>query len=153
MFVITPEYGWLIAGSAFFIIEIFIVTGFGFLFAGAAAICLGGAIAFGAIAPENLLVQLTVFFLLIPVWLAILWKPLKKLRTKNGQSYSNMVGDQATVVDGPLKKDTAGKVTWSGTIMQAELVQDSPVQEVTTGGQVTIVEVKGTTLIVKPVIH
>ena len=62
--------------------------------------------------------------------------------------YSNIVGDVAVVAAGGLEKGTGGNVTWSGTIMKAELAGHS--QRLEEGAQVVISDVRGATLVVHP---
>jgi membrane protein implicated in regulation of membrane protease activity len=138
---------WLLAGALFIGIEIFGVPGIGFLFAGIAALLVGGAVELGLIFPENLLFQSALFFLLTSVSAMLLWKKLKQMR---GPAYSNMVGTQAEVIGGGLSGLREGQVKWSGTIMRARLADEVVIDVLPSGTFVTISKVEGTLLHVIP---
>lgn len=138
---------WLLGGAVFIGIEMFGMPGIGFLFAGIAALLVGGAIEIGLIAPENLLLQFALFFLFTSVSAMLLWKKLKKIR---GPVYSNMVGTQAEVIGGGLAGTREGQVKWSGTIMRARLAEDVIIDVLPSGTFVTISKVEGTLLHVIP---
>jgi membrane protein implicated in regulation of membrane protease activity len=82
----------------------------------------------------------------------ILWKPLKKWRTSpsTADSFSNMVGDMATVGKGGLKKGVRGQASWSGTTMTAMIAEDAQVDSLDEGAMVIIQAVHGTMLLVAP---
>jgi membrane protein implicated in regulation of membrane protease activity len=132
---------WLIAGAAFVGIEMFGVPGIGFLFAGIAALMVGGAIELGAISPESTVLQFGLFFLITTVSAALLWK---KLKTVRGPSYSNMVGTTAEVIGAGLSGHREGQVKWSGTIMRARLADEVVIDVLPSGTFVVIKKVEGT---------
>ena len=138
---------WLLGGAVFIGIEMFGMPGIGFLFAGIAALLVGGAVEIGLIAPENLLLEFALFFLFTSVSALLLWKKLKKIR---GPVYSNMVGTQAEVIGGGLAGTREGQVKWSGTIMRARLAEDVIIDVLPSGTFVTISKVEGTLLHVIP---
>ncbi len=138
---------WLLGGAVFIGIEMFGMPGIGFLFAGIAALLVGGAVEIGLIAPENLLLEFALFFLFTSVSAMLLWKKLKKIR---GPVYSNMVGTQAEVIGGGLAGTREGQVKWSGTIMRARLAEDVIIDVLPSGTFVTISKVEGTLLHVIP---
>lgn len=138
---------WLLGGAVFIGIEMFGMPGIGFLFAGIAALLVGGAVEIGLIAPENLVLQFALFFLFTSVSAMLLWKKLKKIR---GPIYSNMVGTEAEVIGGGLAGTREGQVKWSGTIMRARLAEDVIIDVLPSGTFVTISKVEGTLLHVIP---
>ena len=138
---------WLIAGAVFVGIEIFGVPGIGFLFAGIAALMVGGGVELGVIAAENTLLQFALFFLTTTISAVLLWKKLKEVR---GPSYSNMVGTQAEVMGGGLTGKIEGQVKWSGTIMRARLAEEVIIDVLPAGTFVVITKVEGTLLHVAP---
>lgn len=141
---------WLLGGAVFIGVEMFGMPGMGFLFAGIAALLVGGAVEIGLIAPENLLLQFALFFLFTSVSALLLWKKLKKVR---GPVYSNMVGTQAEVIGGGLAGRREGQVKWSGTIMRARLADEVVMDVLPSGTFVTISKVEGTLLHVIPKQH
>ncbi len=138
---------WLIAGAVFIGIEMFGVPGIGFLFAGIAALMVGGGVELGVIAPENTILQFALFFLITTISAVLLWKKLKQVR---GPSYSNMVGTEAEVIGGGLSGQREGQVKWSGTIMRARLADDVTIDVLPSGTFVIIKKVEGTLLHVAP---
>jgi membrane protein implicated in regulation of membrane protease activity len=144
-------YVWLLAGVAFLAAEAMGVTGVGLLFSGLGAIVVGTLLSLGIVAADAHILQFTLFFVATAIWAGILWKPMQKFKVrKNAPGYSNMVGDTAYVGSAGLTKGKAGEATWSGTIMKAELAPDASVDKLDAGQQVTIVNVTGAKLIVKP---
>ena len=138
---------WLIAGAVFVGIEMFVMPGIGFLFAGIAALMVGGALELGVVSPENIILQFALFFLITTVSAALLWKKLKEAR---GPSYSNMVGTTAEVMGGGLAGRLEGQVKWSGTLMRARLADDVIIDVLPAGTFVIIQKVEGTLLHVVP---
>lgn len=138
---------WLLGGAVCIGIEMFGMPGMGFLFAGIAALLVGGAVEIGLIASEQLLLQFALFFLFTSVSALLLWKKLKKVR---GPVYSNMVGTQAEVIGGGLAGTREGQVKWSGTIMRARLADEVIIDVLPSGTFVTISKVEGTLLHVVP---
>jgi membrane protein implicated in regulation of membrane protease activity len=114
----SPTILWLLAGALFIGIEIFGIPGLGFLFAGIAALMVGGAIEFGVLAADGYLQQFLLFFALTSISAALLWKKLKRNTEVN---YNNMVGSEATVAQPGLSGGKEGQVKWSGTLMRAKI--------------------------------
>lgn len=139
---------WLIAGTICFFLEAMAIPGVGFLFAGFAALTVGGLLAGGLLDAANVLTQLGVFFIATAVWAAALWKPLKRLQSKN--EYQNIVGGTAIVDSEPLEKGKTGQVKWSGTVMRARLAEDAT-DSIPAGNEVKILSVKGNVLTVTSV--
>ncbi len=143
----NAPYLWLALGALFLVIEVMGATGVGFLFAGLGAIVAGIATHFGW--ADSALTQTSWFFLATVFWAIILWKPMQKFRTSSGasESFSNMVGDEAVVISGLQAAKAKGKVKWSGTTMNAQLAENSPLPLL--GSTVIITQVDGTLLRVK----
>lgn len=146
---LSPQNIWLVAGVALVILETIGASGIGFIFAGLGAIVVGALMQMGTIGAEDTVLQFTVFFIATAFWAAVLWKILKRSHLAK-ESYSNMIGDTAFVGSQGISKGKPGEVTWSGTIMRAELAKDSAAASLPAGSQVTIIAVKGATLTVVP---
>ena len=58
----SPTILWLAAGAIFIAIEIVGVPGIGFLFAGIAALIVGGGVEFGLFAADDYVPQFVIFF-------------------------------------------------------------------------------------------
>lgn len=153
MFGLSVATCWLIAGALMLALEAFGIPGVGLLFVGLAAIVVGILVQFGILGAEAHVLQFAIFFGMSAVTAASLWKTLKRWRTnpKTAGSYQNMVGDSATVGAGGLKAGSGGQVTWSGTIMEAQLDSSAGAVELAPGTLVEITAVKGNRLTVKPV--
>jgi len=148
---ISVMVGWLIAGVVFLAAEAMGITGIGLLFAGIGALTVGTMLNMGMISPDATLLQAVIFLISSAIWAAILWKPMKKFRlNKNSPGFSNMVGETAYVGSAGISKLHGGEVTWSGTIMKAQMDAHVTADKLEAGSQVTITDVKGATLIVKP---
>jgi membrane protein implicated in regulation of membrane protease activity len=143
----SPTILWLIAGAVFIAVEIFGVPGIGFLFAGLAALVVGGGIEFGLIDADGYLVQFVLFFLISITSAIVLWK---RLRDKRPPSYSNMVGTEAHVAAPGLAGKREGQVKWSGTLMRARLADDVNIDVLPEGETVIIRHVDGNLLHVVP---
>ena len=146
---INLVYIWLFIGVVFVGLELFGVSGVGFLFAGFGAITVGAIMELGYITPGQTIAQFLVFFLSTTLWTTLLWKPLRR-RVRQGSNYQNIVGDTAFVGSEGLTKHRGGEVTWSGTIMQAMIDTGVDVDTISAGSEVVIVGVTGATLLVKP---
>lgn len=147
----TIMYIWLLAGVLLLAAEALGASGVGLMFAGLGSLTVGMLLSFGIVAEDASILQFTLFFAATALWTALLWKPLQKFKLpKQGGGYNNIIGDTAYVGSAGLTKGIAGEVTWSGTIMKAELATDANAQKLEAGSQVTIVETTGAKLIVKP---
>lgn len=138
---------WLIAGALFIGVEMFGVPGIGFLFAGIAALMVGGSIELGVIGAESIVLQFALFFFITTISAILLWKRLKKDR---GPVYSNMIGTEAEVIGGGLTGSREGQVKWSGTTMRARLADETVIDVLPSGTFVIIKKVEGTLLHVVP---
>lgn len=144
-------YLWLIAGVVFLMAEALGASGIGLLFAGFGALVVGTALQLGFIAGEATITQFILFFAATAAFAFLLWKPLQRFRLNHARGgYSNIIGETAYVGSGGLSRGKVGEVTWSGTIMQAELAHGVHTDRLDAGTAVTIVEITGAKLIVKP---
>lgn len=140
---------WLFLSAVFFVLEVSLVPGIGFLFAGFAAMTVGGLLNFGVIDSESYFSQFAYFFGLIFAWAAILWYPIKNFRNKNkGEDFQNVIGDSAIILDKDLTKGSKGKVKWSGTIMKARLYDDDAKDKINKDEEVYVKDIKGNVLTV-----
>jgi len=145
------EYVWLAAGVVLVAADALGLTGLGLMFAGLGAAMTGTAILLGVVDAAAHVQQGIIFFAATALWAALLWKPMQRLRVGNKHSeYNNIVGETAYVGSNGIDKRNGGEVTWSGTIMKAQLAKNVQVDRIEAGSQVTIVEVSGATLFVKP---
>lgn len=145
---LSPASLWFIAGLALLIAEALGIPGVGLMFAGLGAIAAGIALYAGFVADGAHVAQFLIFFVATALCAWALWKPMQKFHAgKNG--YNNMIGETAYVGSGGLGSEP-GEVTWSGTIMKAELVDGAPKTRLEAGAPVVIVEVRGAKLIVRP---
>ncbi len=149
---LAPSYLWLIFAAVFLALEAFGLPGIGLFFAGIAALITGLLVEYGAIAGDDYILQFGSFLVLTAVTAGLLWKQMQRWRTnpKADGEFNNMVGSEATVLEGGLHKGKRGKAKWSGTIMSAELSADAAIDTVEEGTIVQILAVKGTCLIVAP---
>jgi membrane protein implicated in regulation of membrane protease activity len=140
---------WLAISALCFILEVALISGFGFLFAGFAALTVGGMINFGFLQSDATIPQLSFFFGLIFVWAGILYYPLKNFRNKGKEnSYRNVIGDSATVISKTLEKNKHGQVKWSGTTMKAKLYSEDEKDSLNKDDNAYVQDIKGNTLIV-----
>lgn len=145
----TPAI-WLTAGVLFLAAEALGVSGIGLLFAGLGAIVVGVTINFSLIPQDAHILQFVVFFISTAAWVLILWKPMQRFKlSRQHTGYSNIVGETATVSPKGVNKND-GEVSWSGTLMKARLAKSVTQDTLPAGSLVTIVEVHGATLVVKP---
>lgn len=139
---VSNEILWLVAGVIFVVLEFTALPGVGLLFAGVAALLVGGL-------TESMGTSLTyqwVIFLAGTVILTLLfYKPLRNYQTNKDVKYSDMVGESATVV-GVLVPNIEGKVRWSGTVMKARLQSADTLAE---GASVKITAIDGNILVVR----
>ena len=117
----NPAGFWLILSLILFIAEVTMLQLIGVLFLALGALLLGVLITLGIFAESSLVSQVALFLCFSGLCALILWKPLKRLKSKKGQEYSDVIGSYATVIDAPLEQGKIGRVKWSGTIMRAKL--------------------------------
>ncbi len=114
----NPSSVWLLIGAVLIIVELALVPGIGFLFAGLGAISVGAVYIAGGI--DSLSGQFILFFLATAFWTAILWKPLKSFIAGKGSGFDDMVGGTAIVFGRPIEKGKMGEVKWSGAVMKCQ---------------------------------
>ncbi|MDH5509870.1 MAG: hypothetical protein OEZ32_05880 [Nitrospinota bacterium] len=131
---------WLIAGAILVAVEVFVMPTMILAFAGFGAITAGLALNFGMV--ETIPNQVAVFFFGTIVWALILWIPLKGWYGPEGGGYEDMIGHTAIVGENGLQKGIKGEVVWSGSIWNARLSPDSPVDNVEGGREVVILKVE-----------
>lgn len=140
---------WLLTGAFCFALEAMAIPGIGFLFAGFAAITVGGLINFDYLDPYSPFPQFAFFFALIFVWAAVLWAPLASYKRRNkSDEYMNVIGDSVVVRSKVLEKGKTGKVFWSGTIMKAKLDEKDVKKALKQDDEVYVKEIKGNMFIV-----
>ncbi|MEM7617665.1 MAG: NfeD family protein [Pseudomonadota bacterium] len=140
---------WLIIGILFISLEALGISGIGFLFAGLAAITVGGLINFEIIAANNYYSQILTFFIAIVGWLMLLWRPMKNFyANRKVKKFHNIVGDEAIVLQDLNKENSAGVVKWSGVKMSAQIDEKSAVDIIKTNEYVIVKDLQGITLIV-----
>jgi membrane protein implicated in regulation of membrane protease activity len=150
----NPVVAWLVFGVFLIGVEAFTMPGLGLFLAGLGAICTAILIEAGVVGVAAEAAQFAWFFGLTVLWTIVLWVPLQKFRMaskgKTGAGFSNVIGETAIVGKDGLTRGTTGQVTWSGTLMSAELDAASAAETLAAGAQVVIVSVFGTTLKVIP---
>ncbi len=149
---LSEPYLWLIGGAVFMALEAFGIPGIGLVFAGLAAIIVGGLIQADIIEYSDHVLQFTLWFGMTVLTAITLWKPMKRWRLNPSaeDQFNNMIGTTATVTGGGLKKGVAGKAKWSGTTMSAKLADDAGVDMLEDGATAEVTAVKGTMLYLKP---
>ncbi len=143
------DYAWLIAGVILMVLEAVGIPGVGLMFAGLGAIVAGIGVHFGWIANGAYVTQAIIFLAATSVWSYLLWRPIMKMRVGKRGNYSNIVGDTAFVGSTGIDRKLGGEVTWSGTIMRAQIAPGAG-ERIEAGAQVEIIDVTGATLVVKP---
>ena len=140
----SPSEIWLIVGLIFLIVEFTKLPGIGFLFLGLGAL-INSVLVYNYSVFEEY--QYTSFGLVSFLSFIVLWRPLKKyMYNKNSRgSHFNIVGSEVEVYANPLLPDKLGQVKWSGTIMNAKLINGSFQAEI--GEVLVICEVQGNVLI------
>lgn len=144
------RYMWLLAGATLLALEAAGVSGIGFMFGGLAALVVGVLIELNIITETNLVLQLALWFSLTVLTAILLFSPLKRWRTnpKSEDSFDNIIGSTAAVAAGGLMIGKPGKVHWSGTVMNAQVVDTCQQGAFLEGDIVKICAVKGNQLIV-----
>ena len=145
---IEPKFIWMALGILLMILEMSIIPGIGFLFAGLGAVTTFLLLEFSVI-NIDWVSNIAVFLGASVIWGIILWKPLKKALNSSKDTYSHMVGDSCKVIGVDLVKGEVGKVSWSGTVMKAKIDNKEHAKTITVGSIAEIVSVKGNTLYIK----
>lgn len=144
----NPSLTWLAIGVVVIVLEFFAAPGLGIVFAGMGAIVVGALLEFGLI--ESFNAQLLTFAVATGLWALFLWKPLKRMIANKaaGKGESHIIGTEAIVAKGGVNK-VAGNAKWSGTIMKARLAKDAKVEKLQEGDLAEVVDLDGSTLILK----
>ena len=142
------EQLWLtILGVTSIILEMGFISGIGFLFIGLGALSVAGLIEFNLIKEDNLLNILLALISLSSLYFLIFWKFFKNAQMQDTKNYGEIIGKEAIVIYSNIKGHTIGKVKWSGTIMNAQLIDTN--DYIKEGETVKIVKVKGNILFIK----
>jgi membrane protein implicated in regulation of membrane protease activity len=142
------EQLWLtILGVTSIILEMGFISGIGFLFIGLGALSVAGLIEFNLIKEDNLLNILLALISLSSLYFLIFWKFFKNAQMQDTKNYGEIIGKEAIVIYSDIKGHTIGKVKWSGTIMNAQLIDTN--YYIKEGETVKIVKVKGNILFIK----
>lgn len=139
-----------ILGMVLVLVEVIAIPGIGFLFAGLAAISLGGLITYGFVEAQTIVDQIAYLFALTIIWWVVLWTPIKKFtKNKKGDGFDNLVGTYGTVdEEGGLVAGKLGHVKWSGTRMRARICPGSSVEKIENGEAIWVHEQKDGILLV-----
>jgi len=138
---------WLLIGIILIVLEFSQLPGIGFLFLGL------GAIATSIIIdhwPAETFTQLTYFGISSLVCFLLLWYPLKRFVYKNNKPMFresfDLIGASVVVVNKDISANEDGQVSWSGTVMNAQLPSKSKtVAKI--GDTLYVLEAKGNVLI------
>ena len=153
-FLHNPTNLWLSAGVLLIVFEAITSPGLGLFLAGLGAICTAILIKAGFVEEAATGAQFAWFFGFTTAWAALLWKPLQTFRLKSRRhstiELNNMVGETAIVAEAGLQPGRPGQVTWSGTLMTAELDPSVSINLLPAGTQVRIKSIAGNTLRVVP---
>lgn len=120
---ITDIEIWMIIGFSLLLLDFAIIPAIGFLFLGLGALSTAMIIYYF---PEMAFFQIASFGLSSLIWFLLLWLPLKrfvygKKRVKQ-KDYFDMVGMRVKVVSDEIISNGLGKVSWSGTTMNAKFI-------------------------------
>ena len=140
---------WLITGAFLIFLEIAVIQGIGFLFAGLGAISVGAVLVTGmAKEPTH---QFILFFVFTAIWAGLLWKPLKNFIKGKNTGYNDMVGSTAVIYGEDLARGKTGEVKWSGAIMKCKLDTNYSLEDkIPLDTEVVITNVSQGILIVRP---
>ncbi len=114
---------------------------------GLGALSVAGLIEFNLIKEDNLLNILLALISLSSLYFLIFWKFFKNAQMQDTKNYGEIIGKEAIVIYSDIKGHTIGKVKWSGTIMNAQLIDTN--YYIKEGETVKIVKVKGNILFIK----
>lgn len=138
---------WLLLGILLIILEFSQLPGIGFLFLGLGAISTSVILNYW---PQEIIIQISCFGIISLLWFLVLWYPLKTFLYKETSKLSreafNIIGSVVTVINQDIKAGKLGQVEWSGTIMNAKLLDKN--QDVAkVGDELIVLRVQGNTLI------
>jgi membrane protein implicated in regulation of membrane protease activity len=147
------SYYWFILCVILFMLEVLGASGIGLFFGGIAACLVGLLVELKIITAESFVTQWSVWFFITGLIAVILYKPIQKWRTNPNatEQFNNIIGTKATVGTGGLMLGKPGKVHWSGTLMNAAIIDGSAREAFLEGEIVEIADVRGNQLLVKSV--
>lgn len=129
---------WVFVGIALILLEVSLLPGVGFLFAGLGALTLAAMMVFELFISTGWTQNIAYFFFFTTIWAVVLWVPLKRaLKSDPANEYKNMIGTYAEA-EGVLEEGKIGNVKWSGAIMRARIVSGSSTKEVSAGETVWV---------------
>ena len=124
---IGPTEFWLFVGIVLIIFEFSHIPGIGLLFVGLGAI--STAFITNYWPEQTTLSQIAYVGSTALLWFVCLWYPLKlfvyQRKTKVGRESFDLRGSQVTVINKNIKAGEHGQVSWSGTIMNAQFIDDT----------------------------
>ena len=145
-------YCWLAFGTFLIVVELLTAPGLGLFIGGLGAYSTAIIITTGVVDKSDSALQFVAFFGFTAIWAAILWKYLKKFRhkLKAGTNYSDVIGGTAIIAGNGLKRGETGQISWSGTLVNAEIDDAVTIDFLPTGTHVEIKSVSGNTFKVTP---
>ncbi len=147
---INVSYYWFALSISLLLLEVTGVNGIGLLFGGVAAGIVGVLVETVIIPPHAIAIQWTIWFFITALVAIGLYKPIQKWRTNpdSRDVFNNIIGTTAKVGSGGLMLGKPGKVSWSGTLMNAAISEDSKQEAFFEGDIVEISDVRGNQLLV-----
>ncbi|MBN8828261.1 MAG: hypothetical protein J0H68_06095 [Sphingobacteriia bacterium] len=133
---------WLIVSTLVLCVELIFIQSFFLIIVGIAGLITAAALYAGIISSP--LASVSIFGILSVILLISFWGKIQKLRDKTSK-FNDIKNTFGVVIEQPLIKGTLGKINWSGTIVNASLL-NADVAEL--NETVKIVEVKGNTFFV-----
>ena len=124
-------------------LEMFLVAGFGFLFAGLGALTTFALLEFQAI-EHNFMFNLLVFLTSSIAWWFVLWYPIKLLK-RDRKPYHDLVGS-VVELSNDIRKEHVSSIVWSGVRMRAALDEEEQTSILKKGTKARITRIKGNVL-------
>jgi membrane protein implicated in regulation of membrane protease activity len=145
------SYYWFILCIVLLAFEVIGANGIGLFFGGIAACIVGLLVETKVVQAESYIAQWSIWFFITGLIAIILYKPIQKWRTNPNatEQFNNMIGTTAKVATGGLMLGKPGKVHWSGTMMNAAIIEGNAKEAYLEGDIVEIVDVRGNQLLVK----
>ena len=137
------EFIWMGLGIIMICLEMILVSGFGFLFAGLGALTTFSFLEFQII-DSSFILELIIFLTSSIAWWVILWYPIKLLKGDE-VSYQGLVGSVVVLSD-DVEKDQVGTIVWSGVRICAALDENEKVLVLKKGTKAKITYIKGNVL-------
>ncbi len=143
-------YYWFGLSVLLLVLEVMGANGIGLLFGGVAAGIVGVLVETAVIPQTAIIIQWAVWFFITALVAIGLYKPIQKWRTNpdSKDSFNNIVGTTAKVGAGGLMLGKPGKVSWSGTLMNAAISEHSAQEAFFEGDMVQVADVRGNQLLV-----